>query len=95
VWAGVDNFREQEKLEARKILEKAADSHLSSAPREDANVLFPERNWGATGVYCEWQTYRPYKAMATGLMPSRGAPWSPINMIHPVVAQQATPFRKL
>jgi hypothetical protein len=30
-WAGVDSAREQYKLEARKMLEKAADSHLSSA----------------------------------------------------------------
>jgi hypothetical protein len=40
VWAGVDNFREQEKLEARKILEKAADSHLSSAPEKMAGPSF-------------------------------------------------------
>ncbi len=31
VWAGVDNDWEQEKLEARKLLEKAADSHTSGA----------------------------------------------------------------
>ena len=31
VWAGVDNAWEQEKLEARKILENAADSHQSGA----------------------------------------------------------------
>jgi len=30
-WAGVDNAWEQEKLEARKMLENAADSHTSSA----------------------------------------------------------------
>ena len=28
-WAGVDNVWEQEKLEARKMLENAADSHTS------------------------------------------------------------------
>jgi hypothetical protein len=31
VWAGVDNVWEQEKLEARKMLENAAESHTSGA----------------------------------------------------------------
>jgi hypothetical protein len=31
VWAGVDSAWEQEKLEARKILENAAESHTSGA----------------------------------------------------------------
>jgi hypothetical protein len=31
VWADVDNAWEQEKLEARKMLENAADSHTSGA----------------------------------------------------------------
>jgi hypothetical protein len=31
VWAGVDNAWEQEELEARKMLENAADSHTSGA----------------------------------------------------------------
>jgi len=31
VWAGVDSAWEQEKLEARKMLENAADSHTSGA----------------------------------------------------------------
>ena len=31
VWAGVDNAWEQKKLEARKILENAAESHTSGA----------------------------------------------------------------
>jgi len=31
VWAGVDNVWEQEKLEARKMLENAAESHQSAA----------------------------------------------------------------
>jgi len=30
-WAGVDNAWEQEKLEARKMLENAAESHTSGA----------------------------------------------------------------
>jgi hypothetical protein len=31
LWAGVDSVWEQEKLEARKMLENAADSHTSGA----------------------------------------------------------------
>jgi len=31
VWVGVDNAWEQEKLEARKMLENAAESHTSGA----------------------------------------------------------------
>ncbi|MBT7189243.1 MAG: hypothetical protein HN916_03545 [Anaerolineae bacterium] len=31
VWAGVENIREQEKLEARKILENGDESHISTA----------------------------------------------------------------
>jgi len=31
VWAGVDSAWEQKKLEARKILENAAESHTSGA----------------------------------------------------------------
>jgi len=31
VWAGVDSVWEQKKLEARKVLENAADSHTSGA----------------------------------------------------------------
>jgi hypothetical protein len=30
-WAGVDSVSEQEKLEARKMLENAAESHTSGA----------------------------------------------------------------
>ena len=38
---------------------------------------------------------RSYKAVEMGVMPSRGALWSPNNMICPWMARQATPFRKL
>jgi len=53
-----------EKLEARKILVEAArrpygrQFPASSAPPEKENVLFPQRNRGAMGVYCTWQTYK-------------------------------------
>ena len=42
VWAGVDSVREQEKLEARKMLENAAESHTSGA-RFVRQVLEHER----------------------------------------------------
>jgi len=31
VWAGVENIREQKKLEARKMLENGDESHTSTA----------------------------------------------------------------
>ena len=44
--AGVDSAWEQEKPEARKLLDakRAAESPASGAPEENANILFPERN---------------------------------------------------
>jgi len=42
VWVGVDNAWEQGKLEARKMLENAAESHTSGARfvgRVTANIL--------------------------------------------------------
>jgi hypothetical protein len=49
----VDSVWEQKKLEARKLFEKRAESHLSAAPPENGYILFPERNRGPMGVYCE------------------------------------------
>jgi hypothetical protein len=40
VWAGVDSVWEQKKLEARKMLENAAESHTSGA-------RFVGRSYGA------------------------------------------------
>jgi hypothetical protein len=40
VWAGVDSAWEQEKLEARKMLENAAESHTSGAPKKMAGPSF-------------------------------------------------------
>jgi hypothetical protein len=41
-WAGVDTAWEQEKLEARKLLDakRATESHLSSAPWKDGGLSF-------------------------------------------------------
>jgi len=41
VWAGVDNAWEQKKLEARKMLENAAESHTSGA-RFVGRILWDE-----------------------------------------------------
>jgi hypothetical protein len=50
-------------------------------------MLFPQRNRGAMGVYCKRQTDKPYKAVETHiLLQSRAAPWLPVRMIHPLVA---------
>ena len=49
-WAGVDNVWEQEKPEARKMLENAAESHTSGARfvgRVTANILL---NWN--NIFC-------------------------------------------
>jgi len=43
VWAGVDNAWEQEKLEARKMLENAAESHTSGARFVGQPACLPER----------------------------------------------------
>jgi hypothetical protein len=44
----VDNAWEQRKFEARKMLENAAESHLSSAPRNDGGRSFSTRERLAT-----------------------------------------------
>jgi hypothetical protein len=41
VWAGVDSVWEQEKLEARKMLKNAAESHTSGAPKMKWNSFYP------------------------------------------------------
>jgi len=43
VWAGVDNAWEQEKLEARKMLENAAESHTSGARFVRQPLCLPKR----------------------------------------------------
>jgi hypothetical protein len=43
VWVGVDNVWEQEKLEARKMLENAAESHTSGARFVGPPILFSKR----------------------------------------------------
>jgi len=42
VWAGVDSVWEQEKLEARKMLENAAESHTSGARFVGQPACLPE-----------------------------------------------------
>jgi hypothetical protein len=47
----VDSAWEQEKLEARKMLENAAESHMLGAPLHDDDIIFHNRNRGAMTVY--------------------------------------------
>jgi hypothetical protein len=42
VWAGVDSAWEQKKLEARKILENAAESHTSGARFVGRRAVVPD-----------------------------------------------------
>jgi hypothetical protein len=57
VWAGVDSVWEQEKLEARKMLENAAESHTSGArfvsPRFEfeANLVFKTTQFLLTNFF--------------------------------------------
>ena len=49
-WGGVDSVREQKKLEARKMLQNAAESPASSAPHQHGGRSFfpketPQRRW--------------------------------------------------
>ena len=55
------------RLRADKGLETGR-GEASAAPPENGYILFPERNCGAMGVYCVWQTYKPYKAMEMGCL---------------------------
>jgi hypothetical protein len=48
VWAGVDSAWEQEKLEARKMLENAAESHTSGARFVGQPACLPEPLFGKT-----------------------------------------------
>jgi hypothetical protein len=40
---GVDNVWEQDKLEARKMLENGDEFHTSTTPSQDVAIIFPER----------------------------------------------------
>ena len=42
---GADKIREQEKLEARKMLENAAESHTSGAPMMSKALILYGRTW--------------------------------------------------
>jgi hypothetical protein len=59
VWAGVDNVWEQEKLEARKMLENAAESHTSGA-------RFVRRLYERKTRLCKAQSHKK-RCFATGV----------------------------
>jgi len=48
VWAGVDSVWEQEKLEARKMLENSAESHTSGARFVGRRLIAHNKNWSHT-----------------------------------------------
>jgi hypothetical protein len=87
--AGVDSVREQEKLEARKILENAAESPASSAPRKSGGSFFtPETVQQRRKVYS--QATDRQAVQSSGGMPQRhprGAPWLPVSLIYTLVAR--------
>ncbi len=60
---------EQKILEARKILENAAESHTSTAPNQDGGHPFsrkkPSSAIAKTKYTAKRQVWRPYKAMET------------------------------
>ncbi|MBI5054291.1 MAG: hypothetical protein HZB52_13645 [Chloroflexi bacterium] len=45
MWAGVDSVWQQEKPEARKMLENAAESPASSAPMMSAALILYGKTW--------------------------------------------------
>jgi len=48
---------------------------------------FPKETGAQWEYTANWQTHKPYKAVEThNSLQSRGAPWFPITMIHPLVA---------
>ncbi|MDQ3007885.1 MAG: hypothetical protein M3R47_21205 [Chloroflexota bacterium] len=60
----MDNAWEQEKPEARKMLENAAESHTSGAPMKMASDHFRREKQGCWQKYTpNWQAIKPYKAM--------------------------------
>ena len=90
----VDFAWEQKKLEARKMLEIAQNPQCQVHQGECEHPLSGKK-LGRNGSILQMADIQAVQSNGDGLYASRGAPWSPINMIHPLVAQYATPFRKL
>ena len=72
VWAGVDSAWEQEKLEARKMLENAAESHTSGAPS-----LVHHNPYGRNGsiVYNDHGQARSHNRNTHWYARIRAGPW--------------------
>jgi len=82
VWAGVDSVWEQEKLEARKMLENAAESHTSGAPKKMGIIILYERNKSAMAkVYSEVAGNQAVQSNGERINDSRGAPWFSVKLI--------------
>ena len=72
VWVGVDSAWEQEKLEARKMLENAAESHTSGAPPHDESHHVSPKKQGRNG-----------SILQSGRRKSRTKQWRPVLITVP------------
>jgi hypothetical protein len=94
----VDSVREQGKLEAWKMLENAAESHTSGAPRKSGGSFFRAETVQRMGKVYSQATDRQ-AVQSSGGMPKRyprGAPWLPVSLIYTLEARgEKTPMRKL
>jgi len=86
VWVGVDSVWEQEKLEARKMLENAAESHTSGAPCRIWASCFTKETRAQWEYTANRQTKSRTKQWRRVHSLSRGAPWFPIKMMYSLVA---------
>jgi hypothetical protein len=96
----VDSVWEQEKPEVRKMLENAAESHTSGAPRKSGAHFSRQKPSSGWGKYTPGrQIYKLPYGQSSGGMPKRqprGAPWLPVSLIYALVARgEKTPMRKL
>jgi hypothetical protein len=86
----VDSVWEQEKLEARKMLENAAESHTSGAPEKSGGSFFtPETVQQIGKVYSQMTDLQAVHS--SGGLPNRhprGAPWLPVQLIYTLVARE-------
>jgi hypothetical protein len=81
---------DEEKLQARKMLENRAESHKSTAPQKIARDHFIREKRGiVSGIGSttkrkynpKRQARKPDKAMASIIYDSRAAPWFPVKLI--------------
>jgi hypothetical protein len=90
VWAGVDSAEEQKKIEARKMLENAAESQRQVHPRRWRAIILGERNRRAEpgeeydldkSILRIGKHASRTKQWRRAWSQSRGAPWFPVKLI--------------